>query len=84
MCEKSVSSLELLIKFDERFKVTSVAFFLNDFNLLSWELDNCNSKCYTEPFYTSMILSQKIPSWARFLVKITCCIDFGGASSACC
>ena len=39
-CEKLVSSLELPIKFDERFKVTSVPFFMSDFNLLSYELDN--------------------------------------------
>ena len=39
-CEKLVSSLELPIKLDERFKVTSVPFFMSDFNLLSYELDN--------------------------------------------
>ena len=36
---KLVSSLKFLIKFDERFKVISVPFFISDFNLLSYELD---------------------------------------------
>ena len=40
LCEKLVSALELPITFDERFKVTSVPFFIPDFNLLSCELDN--------------------------------------------
>ena len=37
---KLVSSLEFPIKFDERIKVTSVPFFVPDFNLLSCELDH--------------------------------------------
>ena len=40
LCGKLVSSLESLITFDERFKVTSVTFFIPDFNLLSYELEN--------------------------------------------
>ena len=40
VCEKLVSSLEFPIKFDERFKVTSVPFFIADFNSLSCELSN--------------------------------------------
>ena len=40
LCGKLVSSLERPIKFDERFKFTSVPFFIVDFNLLSYELDN--------------------------------------------
>ena len=32
LCGKLVSSLELPIKFDERFKVTSVPFLIPDFN----------------------------------------------------
>ena len=40
MCGKSTLSLELQIKFDARFKVTSIPFFILDFNLLSCELDN--------------------------------------------
>ena len=40
LVEKLVSSLELWIKFDERFKVTSVPFSIRDFSLLSCELDN--------------------------------------------
>ena len=35
---KLVSSLELSIKFDERFKVTPVPYFIVDFILLSFEL----------------------------------------------
>ena len=31
--ERSVSSLEIFITFDERFKVTLVHFFIQDFNL---------------------------------------------------
>ena len=37
LCEKLVSSLDLLIKFDERFKVASVPYFTVEFNLLSCE-----------------------------------------------
>ena len=40
LCRKLVSSLELSIKFDETFSVTSVPFFIADFSLLSYELDN--------------------------------------------
>ena len=40
LCRKLVLSLELPIKFDERFKVTSVPFLIPDFNLLSCEVDN--------------------------------------------
>ena len=39
--ENVVSSLEFLIKFDERLKVTSGAYFIPDFNFLSCEVDNC-------------------------------------------
>ena len=44
LCGKLASSLELPITFDERFKVTSVLFFIPDFNLLSCELDNFTFK----------------------------------------
>ena len=37
LCGKLVSSLELPFKFDEKFNVTSVPFFIADFNLLSCE-----------------------------------------------
>ena len=37
---KLVSSLGFPIKFDERFKITSVPFFIPDFKLLSYELNN--------------------------------------------
>ena len=40
LCRKLVSSLELPTTFDESFKVTSVPFFIHNFNLLSCELDN--------------------------------------------
>ena len=44
LCGKLVLSLELPIKFDEKFKITSVPFFITDFNLLSCELDNFTFK----------------------------------------
>ena len=44
LCEKSVSSLTFLIKFDKGFKVTSVPFYNEDSNLLSYELDNFTIK----------------------------------------
>ena len=40
LCKKLVSSLELQIKFDERFEFTSAPFSIADFNLLIRELDN--------------------------------------------
>ena len=40
LCGILVSLLEFSIKFDERFKFTSVSFFIADFKLLSCELDN--------------------------------------------
>ena len=40
LCEKLVSSLELWIKLHERFKITSVSFFIAYFSWLSCELDN--------------------------------------------
>ena len=39
-CGKLVSSLELPVKFDEKFKVTSVPYFIEDFNSLICELEN--------------------------------------------
>ena len=44
LCGKLVLSLELPFKFDERFRVTSVPFFIADFNLLSFEWDNFTFK----------------------------------------
>ena len=44
LCGKQVSSLECPILFDERFKVTSVPFFIADFNLLSYDWDNFTFK----------------------------------------
>ena len=40
LCGKLVSSLESAITFGERFKVTSIPFFIPDFNQLSCELEN--------------------------------------------
>ena len=40
LCEKLFSSLESPAVSDEKFKVTSVPFFIADFNFLSCELDN--------------------------------------------
>ena len=51
MSGKLVSSLELPIKFYERFKVTSVSFFIADLNLLSCELDNFTFNFTSESFY---------------------------------
>ena len=42
--EKLASSLEILFKFDETFRVTSVPFFIPDFHLLSRELDSFTFK----------------------------------------
>ena len=44
LCGELVSLLELPIKYDERFPVTSVPSFIPDFNLLNCELYNftCN------------------------------------------
>ena len=44
LCGKLFSSLESPTSFDEIFKVTSVLFFIPDFNLLSCELDNITFK----------------------------------------
>ena len=38
LCEKLISSLELPVKFDERFRLSSI--FIAEFELLSCELDN--------------------------------------------
>ena len=40
LCGKLILSLESPITLDERFKVTSVPFFIHDFNLLSCELES--------------------------------------------
>ena len=44
LCGKLVSPLELLITFDGRFKVISVPFFIPDFNLLSYKLEEFTFK----------------------------------------
>ena len=47
---KLLSSLESLVIFDERFKVTLVSFFIADLNLLICELDILHLTCYIESF----------------------------------
>ena len=44
LCRKLLSLLQSPPTFDESFKVTSVPFFVPDFNLLSSELDNFTFK----------------------------------------
>ena len=44
LCGKIFSTLELPTAFDERFKVTSVPFFIPDFNLLNYQIDNFTFK----------------------------------------
>ena len=44
LCGKLVLSLESPVTFDERFRVTSVVFFIPDFNLLAYELGNATFK----------------------------------------
>ena len=44
LCGKLISSLQFAIKFHERFQVTSVQFFIPDFNSLSCELDTFTFK----------------------------------------
>ena len=56
LCAKLVSSLEFLIKFDERFKVTSVPFFISDFNLLNCELDNFTLSLLYSVIYINILL----------------------------
>ena len=51
LCGKLVSSLEFIIKFDQRFKVTSVPVFIADFNFLSCELDKLESTVHIESLY---------------------------------
>ena len=43
---KNISSLEFPIKFDERFKVASVPFFIPNFSFLSCELDSFTFKVW--------------------------------------
>ena len=44
LCEKLFSSLKSPATFDKSFKVTSLTFFIQDFNLLSCELENFTFK----------------------------------------
>ena len=53
-CGKLFLSSESPTTFDESFRVTSVPFFIPDFNLLRWVLD----KCYIEAFYIDTIVNQ--------------------------
>ena len=58
LCGKLFSSLESPTAFDKSFKVTSVPFFIPDFNLLSCELDNLTFKMLYESFYTNIMSKQ--------------------------
>ena len=73
LCGKLVSSLELSIKFYERFKVTLVLFFffIADFNLLSCELDH----------FTFKVLKQKKKNYNTFTVPCEKCKTVSFASS---
>ena len=55
LCGKLVLSLEWLITFEERFKVTWVLFFIPDFNLLNCKLNYLYLK-YIESFSIDIIL----------------------------
>ena len=58
LCEWLFSSLESTATFDEHFKVTSVPFFIPDFNLLNCKLDNFTIlNCFIESFYTDITLN---------------------------
>ena len=59
LCGKLFSSLEWLTTFGESFKVISVPFFIPNFNLLSWEIDN----------YTFKVLYWVILYWYYTKVK---------------
>ena len=73
LCRKSFLSLVPLTAFDETSKVYSVPFFIQDFNLLSCELDNLQLKCYIESFYIDIILSKtKLQCVNNSLWKINC------------
>ena len=56
LCEKSVLSFEFPVKFDERLKVTSVPFFIADFNFLSCEVDNFTFNVIYWVVYIKIIL----------------------------
>ena len=58
LCGKFASSSELPIKFDKRFIVASVTFFIPYFNLWSCELENLNLTCYIESFYINILLKR--------------------------
>ena len=95
-CGKLVSSLEPPTTFDQSFKVTSVRFFIPDFNLLICKLyySKINSQFHntstvlcekSEKFsFASLIKNNIFPPCAKFPAKLVCCIDFGSASSSRC
>ena len=94
LCEKLVPSLRII--FGERFKVTSVPFFIKNYNLLSCELDDFTFKVLywvilyhiknLKLLFASLIMKHIVVSTSRskFLVKLICCVSFASASSACC
>ena len=70
LCGKLFSLLESSTTFDERFKAISVPYFIPNFNLSNWELENITLHCYIASFYIDIILKQdKITILSHFLVK---------------
>ena len=59
LCRKLVSSLELPVIFDGNFRVTSVSFFVADFNLSSCESDIFTFTFTMSYFYTDIKSKQK-------------------------
>ena len=59
MC-KIILIVRMTAKFDEIFKVTSVSFFIPDFDLITCKLNTLRSKCYIKSCYTDIMLKQNI------------------------
>ena len=53
LCGKLALSLQLPTTSDERLEVTLVLFFIPDFNLLSWKLDNFTFKVLNDTLIVS-------------------------------
>ena len=59
LCEKSVSSVALLVIYDDSLRITFPPYFAANFDLSSCEFDNLRLHCYTDSFYTDVILNEK-------------------------